>query len=107
MTAATSWKEEELESISATHSPWDWYNADETGIFFRALPDSTYVCKKNSRQGHGFKEAKDQITVLVTCNMMGEKEPLLIIGKAKKPRAFKNLKSFPAMTSYESSKMRG
>ena len=77
-----------------TYRPEDIYNADETAIYFRALPDSTYVEKEKKAQ-KGFKTAKDRITLLVVCNMNGDKEELLLIGQSKFPRCFKNVKSRP------------
>ncbi len=85
---ATSWKEEELEHSLTTYSPKKFYNACETGIFFWTLPDSTYVLKKDSRQGQGLKKAENQIITFVISNMVGEKTLLLDIVKAKKPMVF-------------------
>ena len=58
----------------------DIFNADETGIYFRALPDSTYAKKEAKKTAKGFKTAKDRLTALVTCSLEGEKLPLLVIG---------------------------
>lgn len=42
----------------------------------------------------GGQHSKERITVLVGANMDGsEKLPLLVIGKSKNPRCFKNIKS--------------
>lgn len=47
--------------------------------------------------------SKERITVLLTTNMTGtEKKQVLVIGKAKNPRCFKNVKSLPVI--YESNK---
>ena len=46
--------------------------------------------------------AKDRLTVLVCNNMAGSKSRLLVIGKSKQPRCFKNVKTFP--TEYRSSR---
>lgn len=64
------------------------YNADETGLFFRCLPDKTYVaaCEKNAP---GHKIQKERISVLLGANCDGShKLKPLVIGKAKKPRCF-------------------
>ena len=72
-------KEFELDNI---------YNMDETGLFYRMLPDKTLSASKNP---HGTKKAKERITVALCCNASGtDKRKLLVIGKNKKPRCFKN-----------------
>ena len=78
------------------------FNTDETGIYFCALPDLTYVKEKSKRTTKGFKTAKDQITALVTCSLEGEKLPLLIIGQSKSPCCFKSVCQMPAV-NYKSS----
>ena len=67
---------------------------DETGIFFKLLPDRT-LCFKNE-DCHGGKKSKDRSTVAVCANMSGsEKWPLLVIGKSRNPRCFKNVETLP------------
>ena len=59
----------------------DIYNADETGVFNKLLPDKTFEFKNVAC--HGAKKSKERITALVCSNMSGnDKLPLLIIGKA-------------------------
>jgi len=42
----------------------------------------------------GGKQSKEQVTLMVCSNMTGiEKQKLLIIGKSKNPRRFKDIKS--------------
>lgn len=67
------------------------YNADESGLFFKILPNYTLVhSKETSATGH--KVAKDRITFMPCANASGSnKLPMLMIGKSKKPRAFKNI----------------
>jgi len=43
----------------------------------------------------GFKSSKEQVTVLCCANMKGEKQGLLVIGKSKNPRCFKEVRSLP------------
>lgn len=69
------------------------WNADETGLFFKLTPEKTLKFK--GEKCVGGKLSKDRITVLVASSMAGEKRKLLVIGKAKKPRCFKNVKSLP------------
>ena len=56
----------------------DIWNADKTGLFWRALPDKLH--------------AKQRITVLLIVNTLGEIEPPIIFGRSLTPRCFKNVK---------------
>ena len=52
-------------------------------------------CFANSKPSGG-KKSKDRITLMVCSNMSGtDKKKLLVIGKSKQPRCFKNVKSLP------------
>ncbi|XP_043466354.1 tigger transposable element-derived protein 2-like [Leptopilina heterotoma] len=67
------------------------YNADETGLNYKALPTKTLapICEKYAP---GFKMQKQRITALVCANASGKNQiPLLLIGKSKRPRCFKGL----------------
>ena len=64
----------------------DIFNADETGMFFRAMPTKSIVTKGDSCIGGN--NAKDRITVLLAASATGEKLRPLVIGKSKKPRCF-------------------
>ena len=84
-----NWKADNISEILDAYEPCDIYNADETGLFWKCLPDRTLAPKGSQIQG--LKAPKDRITVLVAANMDGsDKRPLLTIGKFAKPRAFKN-----------------
>nr|XP_014095325.1 tigger transposable element-derived protein 6 [Bactrocera oleae]XP_014095331.1 tigger transposable element-derived protein 6 [Bactrocera oleae]XP_014095339.1 tigger transposable element-derived protein 6 [Bactrocera oleae]XP_014095347.1 tigger transposable element-derived protein 6 [Bactrocera oleae] len=80
---------EKLPSLLRDYKPEDIYNADESGLFFRALPDKTIALK--SEKCIGGKLCKERLTILFCTNMAGQKELLLVIGKAAIPRAFKHL----------------
>ena len=96
----TEW-EHRLGRILDQYSADDIYNADETGVFYRLLPDKTLEFKKVDC--HGGKKSKERLTALVCANMTGnDKLPLLIIGKSANPRCFKNKKTLP--TPYTSNK---
>ena len=69
------------------------FNADETGLFYKCLPDRTHVFKNETCAGG--KLSKERLSVLVAASMAGEKLPLLVIGKAAQPRCFKNVKQLP------------
>ncbi len=84
-----SWKQE-LQNLTSGYDSRDIYNADETGLFFRALPNKT-LCLRGEKCVGG-KISKERLTVLVCGNLCGDMEKPLVIGKATKPRCFKNLK---------------
>ena len=44
------------------------YNADETGLFYRCLPRTTLASEAEGTI-KGFKQSKDQLTVLCCANM--------------------------------------
>lgn len=91
--AADRWITDVLPELTREYSADDIYNADETGIYYRAIPDSTHVFKNEIASGS--KKCKDRITALVCANMSGgDKRRLLIIGKSKDPRCFRG-KSLP------------
>ncbi len=87
------WREKLL-SIIKEYSPRDVFNADETGLFFKCLPDRTFTT--NHDDCFDGKRSKERITLLFAANMEGsEKVKPLLIGKSAKPRCFKGVKSFP------------
>jgi len=81
--AADEWLKREWPKIIAEYSSEDTYNADETGLYFCAMPEHTYLFKNESAKG--FKSSKERVTVLCCANMKGEKRDLLVIGKSKNP----------------------
>ena len=88
-----AWKAE-LQSVIQGYSPHDVFNADETALFFKCLPDSTMTFKGEKCQGG--KLSKERLTVLLATNASGtEKLRPLVIGKSRKPRCFAGCKSFP------------
>ncbi|GFN87424.1 tigger transposable element-derived protein 6 [Plakobranchus ocellatus] len=93
-TVVEDWKKATLDKLLSEYSSSDIFNADETGLFFRCLPNKTHAFKGEAC--HGGKQAKDRLTMLVGTNATGtEKLPLLVIGKSANPRCFKNVKSLP------------
>ncbi|CAD7089683.1 unnamed protein product [Hermetia illucens] len=48
----------------------DIFNADESGLFFKALPVSTLSRKES--HNNGFKSSKDRLTLLFICNATGD-----------------------------------
>jgi hypothetical protein len=54
--AADEWINREWPKIIVEYSQQDTYNADETGLYFRAMPEHTYLFKHESAKG--FKSTK-------------------------------------------------
>ncbi len=76
-----------LTAILKKYHARDVYNADETGVFYKMQPDKTMGYKHVD--WHGGKRSKERLSVLVCANMdASDKLPLLVIGKAAKPRCF-------------------
>lgn len=69
------------------------YNADESGLYYRLLPDKTFVhaCEKTAP---GRKVPKERITIMLCANADGShKLNPMVIGKSANPRCFKNFKN--------------
>lgn len=95
------WLEKVWPDLKARYSAENIFNADETGLFYRLTPNRTL--KFRSEKCIGGKLTKERITVLVAANMTGSiKRKLLVIGKSKNPRCFKNIKRLPV--NYRSNK---
>ncbi|CAB3220360.1 unnamed protein product [Arctia plantaginis] len=86
---------EKFKTASESYDPEFVYNADETGLVWKALPKTTLASKRES-SAPGHKVSKERVTVLNCANSTGNhKLPLLLIGKSRNPRAFKNVKKLP------------
>lgn len=69
------------------------YNCDESGLNYRMLPAKS-LALKSEKSAPGYKKSKERVTILACSNATGEhKFKLAMIGKAKKPRCFKHVKS--------------
>jgi len=71
------------------------YDMDKTGLFYRCIPDRSYVQTGQRRQARGTKamKSKDRVTLVLACNATGShKLPVAMISKAKKPLCFKPLR---------------
>ena len=75
----------------------DIYNADECGLFYQCVPfyqwvpNKTYQLKSEKCSGGG-KLSKVCISGMASANAAGDKLPMFVIEKARKPRCFKNVK---------------
>ncbi|XP_062542013.1 jerky protein homolog-like [Armigeres subalbatus] len=80
-------------------SPCQIFNADESGLYFKNTPTSTFV-DKNASSAPGRKVSKERVTFMPCSNMDGTlKLPLMLIGKSQKPRALKHVKQLPVYYS--------
>jgi len=96
----TSWMERISELIEG-YSLENIWNMDESGCFFKALPEKGLVEK--GKQAKGGKKSKQRLTVAFFVNAAGEKvDQPIVISKSKLPRCFKKLKnpSRPANVHY-------
>ncbi|UYV76058.1 TIGD4 [Cordylochernes scorpioides] len=90
----TNWLTDVMPNIISNYACKDIFNADETGLFWRLLPDKKLHFKGETCTGG--KASKERITILLCCNMDGsEKMQPLVIGKAKQPRCFRGIKHLP------------
>lgn len=86
------WQKNVLPTLISQYDKNNIFNADETGLFFKCLPNKTLAFK--GQKCFGGKNSKERVTVMVGSNMSGsEKLKLLVIGKTKHPRCFKGIKS--------------
>ena len=89
------WKQTYLPMILSRYNLQGIFNADEFGLFFQVVPNRTLKLK--GKKCTGGKCSKVRLTGISTASATGEKLPLLVIGKTKNLRCFKNVKSLPCM----------
>ena len=58
------------------------------GLFYQCVPNKSEKCS-------GGKLSKARITGMSLANAAGDKLPMFVIGKARKPCCFKNVKFLP------------
>ena len=85
----TEWKDK-LPELTKDYAPKDQFNFDETGVFYKLLPKKSYF--KKGVKAIGLKKRKQRITIGFCCSEIGEKLKPLIIGTARKPRCFRDIK---------------
>lgn len=91
-----------LPGVLSAYQPQDIYNADETPLYYLALPDRTLVGRKE--QPFGSKVSRNRLTVLLAGNAAGGKLPPLVVGKYANPRCFRGLHTSCLPCKYASSK---
>jgi len=68
------------------------FNMDETGLFYRCLPNRSFVPADQRRVARGTKamKAKERVTLVLACNATGaRKVPVSLIGRAVRPLCFR------------------
>ena len=84
--AVSDWSEH-LKTICQGYALKDIFNADETGLFYRALPIRSMAIKGVKTSGG--KKSKERITVLLACSAIGEKLTPFVIGHSEQPRCLR------------------
>lgn len=95
------WKQR-LPALCEGYQPQDIFNADETGLYYRTLPDRSLVVKGATCSGG--KQAKERVTVLLACSATGERLKPVVIGKAANPRCFKGYAKHNLPVTYYANK---
>ncbi len=72
------WKER-LPSLLEGYAPEDILNLDETGLFFRQLPDKSLTVK--AKDCAGGKKPKNRLTLVLIASAAGKMEKMTVIGK--------------------------
>ena len=80
---------EKLPTLLQGYSPEDIWNCDETGLFFRTVPDRSLSLKGQDPAGR--KRSKERITVMLTCSAVGKFYKTMVIAKSARPRCFRNV----------------
>jgi len=88
VTIVNEWKSKIMETVTG-YEPQNIFNADETGLFYRASPDKTLSYKGQACSSG--KVTKERLMVLLYISIYGEKLKPLVIGKSLKPRYFKSI----------------
>lgn len=78
-----------LPSIISGYEPKNIANADESALFFRGIPTKSFSLKGQNCAGG--KMSKERISILLCVFADGTIEKPLVIGKAQKPRCFKQI----------------
>jgi len=96
------WLHSTLPTVLLPYSPADIYNADKLGLFFKMLPDRSYVFKDDPCIGG--KQSKERLSVLLCSNTTGTHKLVpLVIGKSARPQCFKNVEKLPCSYSNQKS----
>ena len=81
-----------IPEICSDFEPCNIFNCDETGLYYRALPDKTLSAKGASCKG--VKNSKERLTIMFACSATGEKLKPLVISKVLAPRCVRGICNF-------------
>lgn len=84
-----SWDERARELVRG-YAPRDVWNLDETGLFWKALPENSL--SQRGKRCRGGKKSKQRFTWAYFVSASGDKEDPIVVGKSARPRCFKGLK---------------
>lgn len=73
------------------YKPQQVFNVDETGLYWKRMPDRTYI-SKTEKSAPGYKVSKERLTLLLGANASGDfKLKPLLIYLSENPRPLKGL----------------
>ena len=87
------WEETTLSRILAMYQLKDTFNADDFGLFYKALSSNSLLFR--GKRCSGGKHSKVWLTGVATSNALDEKLPMFVIGKSASRRCFKHVCNFP------------
>ena len=96
-----SWKERVPEIIEG-YAEDDIWNMDETGVFWKTLPDRGFGLK--GKECIGGKKSKQQLTIAFFVAASGKKEKPVVIWKSENPRCFRRFDKSVLPVHYYSQK---
>ena len=96
-----SWLER-LPELVTGYAQNDIWNMDETGLFWKALPDRGFGVK--GKQCRGGKKSKQRFTVAFFVTASGKKEKTIVIWKSANPRCLKRFDKAVLPVDYYSQK---
>ena len=83
------WEETTLPTILARQQLKNIFDADESGLFYKALPSKSLHFQ--GKCWSGGKDSKKQLTEMAAFNALGEKILMFLMGKSASPRCFKRI----------------
>uniref|UniRef100_A0A914VF84 HTH CENPB-type domain-containing protein n=1 Tax=Plectus sambesii TaxID=2011161 RepID=A0A914VF84_9BILA len=90
---AANWMAKFFPDLVKDYDSQDICNADETGLYFKALPAGMLTV--DGEKPSGGKSQKDRITILFLCNQEGLEKFVFSIEKLKSPRCFQRVRNLP------------
>jgi hypothetical protein len=100
-TAGEQWISTTYQEICAKYMPDEIWNCDETGLYWRRLPN--FALTQKGKKLRGIKLSKDRITVLLCCSLTGQKRIPFVIGTSRSPKGFSKLVRLPVQWRFNAS----